>query len=71
VALRSKSEYWLAGNYDNVSEWSDVSKYGLLFQSVSTIKTGLLQSRHYHQQSLTHLPAELFVNTDKLVYKGH
>jgi hypothetical protein len=37
VALRSKSEYWLAGNYDNVSEWSDVSKYGLLFQSVSTI----------------------------------
>ena len=32
VALRSKSKYWLARNQNNVSEWSDISILGLLFQ---------------------------------------
>jgi hypothetical protein len=32
--LRSKSKYWLAlaMNQDNVSEWSNMSTHGLLFQ---------------------------------------
>ena len=32
IALRSKSKYWLARNQNNVSEWSDISTYRLLFQ---------------------------------------
>jgi hypothetical protein len=32
VALRRKSEDWLAPNLNNVSEWSDMSIRGLLFQ---------------------------------------
>ena len=32
TALRRKSEYWLAQNQDNVSEWGDMSIHGLLFQ---------------------------------------
>ena len=32
AALRGKSKDLLARNYDNVSEWSDVSVCGLLFQ---------------------------------------
>jgi hypothetical protein len=32
TALRSKSKYWLARNQNNVSEWSDISTYRLLFQ---------------------------------------
>jgi hypothetical protein len=32
TALRSKSKDWLARNQDNVSEWSDMSVRGLLFQ---------------------------------------
>ena len=32
AALRSKSEDWLARNQNNVSEWSDMSTRGLLFQ---------------------------------------
>ena len=31
TALRRKSKHWLAWNHDNVSEWSDMSSYGLLF----------------------------------------
>jgi hypothetical protein len=31
VALRRKSKDWLAWNYNNVSEWSDMSLCGLLF----------------------------------------
>ena len=31
-ALRRKSKYWLAWNQNNVSEWSDMSARGLLFQ---------------------------------------
>jgi hypothetical protein len=30
--LRSKSKDWLARNQNNVSEWSDMSNRGLLFQ---------------------------------------
>jgi hypothetical protein len=29
---RSKSKDWLARNQDNVSEWSDMSAHGLLFE---------------------------------------
>jgi hypothetical protein len=32
TALRSKSKDWLARNQNNVSEWSDMSTHGLLFQ---------------------------------------
>ena len=32
AALRSKSKDWLARNQNNVSEWSDMSLRGLLFQ---------------------------------------
>ena len=31
-ALRRKSKDWLARNQNNVSEWSDISTRGLLFQ---------------------------------------
>ena len=32
VAIRRKSKDWLARNQNNVSEWSDMSNSGLLFQ---------------------------------------
>ena len=32
AALRSKSKDWLAQNRNNVSEWSDMSTRGLMFQ---------------------------------------
>ena len=32
VALRRKSKDWLTQNQNNVSEWSDMSTRGLLFQ---------------------------------------
>jgi hypothetical protein len=32
TALRRKSKNWLARNQNNVSEWSDMSTRGLLFQ---------------------------------------
>jgi hypothetical protein len=37
TALRRKSKDWLARNQTNVSEWSDMSTRGLLFQWASTI----------------------------------
>ena len=41
TALRSKSKYRMARNQDNVSEWSDMSTCGVLFQCVSTMKIQL------------------------------
>ena len=41
AALRRKSKYWLVRNQDKVSEWSDMSISGLLFQWASTIKIQL------------------------------
>ena len=38
ATLRRKSTDWLARNENNVSEWSDMSTRGLLFQRASTIK---------------------------------
>ena len=32
AALRRKSKDWLAWNHNNVSEWSDMSTRGMLFQ---------------------------------------
>jgi hypothetical protein len=32
AAIRRKSKDWLARNQNNVSEWSDMSTSGLLFQ---------------------------------------
>ena len=32
TALRGKSKHWLARNQNKVSEWSDMSTCGLLFQ---------------------------------------
>jgi hypothetical protein len=39
--LRSKITDWLAQNQNNVSEWSDMSTDGLLFQWASTVKIQL------------------------------
>ena len=36
--LRRKSKDWMTRNQNNVSEWSDMSTRGLLFQWASTIK---------------------------------
>ena len=41
TALRRKSKDWLALNQNNVSEWSDMSMGGLLFQWASTIQIQL------------------------------
>jgi len=41
AALRRKSKDWLARYQNNVSEWSDMSTSGLLFQWASTIKIQL------------------------------
>jgi hypothetical protein len=41
TALRRKNKDWLARNQNNVSEWSDMSTRGLLFQWDSTIKIQL------------------------------
>ena len=41
AALRKRSKDWLARNQNNVSEWSDMSIRGLLFQWASTIKIQL------------------------------
>ena len=32
TSFMSKSKGWLAGNQDTVSEWSDMSTHGPLFQ---------------------------------------
>jgi hypothetical protein len=39
AALRRKSKDWLARNQNNVSEWSDMSNRGLLFQWVAITKS--------------------------------
>ena len=39
--LRRKNRDWLAHNQNNVSEWSDMSTRGLLFQLATTIKIQL------------------------------
>ena len=41
TALRRKNKDWLARNQNNVSEWSNMSTLGLLFQWASTIKIQL------------------------------
>ena len=53
AAWRSKSKDWLAWNQNNVSEWSDMSNRGQLFQWASTYKNstrrvGLEQSGDHH-----------------------
>jgi len=47
-ALRARAKtVWFAQNQDNVSEWSDISTHGLLFQRASTIKIKLSVSVEY------------------------
>ena len=41
AALRRKNRDWLTQNQNNVSEWIDMSTYGLLFHWASTIKIQL------------------------------
>ena len=41
ATLSRKSKDWLAQNQNNVSEWSDMSTPGLLYQWASTIKIQL------------------------------
>ena len=43
-SIKEKSKDWLAENQDNVSEWSNMSTCGLLFQWDSTIKIQLCVS---------------------------
>ena len=45
AALSSKSKDWFARNQNNVSEWSDMSTRGLLFQWASNIKIQLRTTR--------------------------
>ena len=44
AALRSKSKDWLAWHQNNMSEWSDMSIRGLLFQCVGLEHSG----PHHH-----------------------
>jgi hypothetical protein len=39
AALRRKGKNWLVRNQNKVSEWSNMSTRGLLFQCASTIKS--------------------------------
>ena len=41
TSLRRKSKDWLVRNQNNVSEWSNMSTRGLLFQWASTMKIQL------------------------------
>ena len=41
ATFRRKSKDWLACNQNNVSEWSDMSTRGLLFQWASTMEVQL------------------------------
>ena len=41
VLLRRKNKDWLTRNQNNVSEWSDMSIHGLLFQWTSTMQIQL------------------------------
>ena len=41
AALKRKSKDWMVQNQDNVSEWSDMSIFRLLFQWATTIKIKL------------------------------
>jgi hypothetical protein len=45
AALKRKSKDWLARNQNNVSEWSDMSTRGLLFQRVGLVQCG---THHHH-----------------------
>jgi len=50
-ACRSKSKFWMALNQDNVSDWSGMSRWQLLFQWVlknPTPHVNLVQSGHQH-----------------------
>jgi hypothetical protein len=49
----SKSKDWLARNQNNVSEWSDMSTHGLLFQWDSTIKIQLSVLIQYKADVIT------------------
>jgi hypothetical protein len=39
AVLRRKSKYWLARNQNNLSEWSDMSTRGLLFNELALLKS--------------------------------
>ena len=71
AALRSKNKGWFARNQNNVSEWSDMSTHGLLFQWARPVqnltkRVGLVQSEHhYHLIDVTcsrHDIAEILLN---------
>jgi hypothetical protein len=52
AASRRKDKDWLARNQNNVSEWSDLSTRGLLFQWASTIKNHLSVLVYYKAADL-------------------
>jgi hypothetical protein len=61
VALRSKSKDWLARNQNNVSEWTDMSTSGLLFQvnKRAIYRLGII--------SLAHVPVHTFKPGNKII----
>jgi hypothetical protein len=74
AALRRKSKDWLVRNQNNVSEWSDLSTRGLLFQWASTIKIQLTvstkrtsSSPHWKVNSSNHDIAEKLNNNHSVI----
>jgi hypothetical protein len=58
TALRRKSKDWLGRIQNYVSEWSDMSTGGLLFQWASTIRIQLSVLVSLEQSGLHHHPIE-------------
>jgi hypothetical protein len=54
AALKRISKDWSARDQNNVSEWSDMSTRGLLFQRASTIKIQACWSRTKRTSSSSH-----------------
>jgi hypothetical protein len=83
AALTRKNKDWLARNQDNVSEWSDMSTRGVLFQGTSTIKfqlsvlvqykadTSIISSNvTYSHHDIAEKIASFGVNNHSLILSG-
>ena len=60
ATLRRKSKDWLARNQNNMSEWSDMSIRGLLFQWASTINIQLSLLVYYKVDLISSFKINLF-----------
>ena len=54
AALRRKSKHWLTQNQNNVTEWSDMSTQGLLFQTTTIIQMQLNVLVYYKTRGSAH-----------------